>query len=114
MAVYNISINQGESYNLDATLISSSGTRVNLSGYDLRGQVRYSYGSTGILLNLAPTITNDISGAININLTAEETASLPTTVAVYDIESFPSGQDVPNVVSRVLNGLFSISPEVTR
>jgi hypothetical protein len=114
MAAYNISINQGESYNLDATLISSSGTKINLSGYDLRGQVRYSYGSTGVLLNLAPTVTNHTGGAININLTAEQTASLPTTIAVYDIESFPTGDGAPNIVNRVLNGLFSISPEVTR
>lgn len=111
MAVYNISINQGESYNLDANLISSSGTSVNLSGYYLRGQVRYSYGSTGVLLNLAPTITNATGGAINVSLTPAQTATLPTTIAVYDIESYVSGD---STVNRVLNGIFSINPEVTR
>ena len=111
MAVYNISINQGESYNLDTSLISSSGTSVNLSGYYLRGQVRYSYGSTGVLLNLSPTISNATGGAINVALTPAQTASLPTTIAVYDIESYVSGE---STVNRVLNGLFSISPEVTR
>ena len=111
MAVYNISINQGESYNLDATLTNSTGANVNLSGYSLRGQVRYSYGSTGVLLNLSPTITSAISGAINVNLTPTQTAELPTTIAVYDIESYVSGD---SVVNRVLNGLFTISPEVTR
>jgi len=111
MAVYNISINQGESYNLDATLISSSGTSVNLSGYYLRGQARYSYGSTGVLLDLSPTITNATGGTIKVSLTPAQTASLPITVAVYDIESYVSGE---STVNRVLNGLFSISPEVTR
>ena len=111
MAVYNISINQGESYNLDATLISASGTNVNLSGYSLRGQARYSYGSTGVLIDLNPTITNATGGNINVSLTPAQTAGLPTTIAVYDIESFVSGD---STVNRVLNGLFSISPEVTR
>lgn len=111
MAVYNISINQGESYNLDATLISSSGTSVNLSGYYLRGQARYSYGSTGVLLDLSPTITSATGGTIKVSLTPAQTASLPITVAVYDIESYVSGE---STVNRVLNGLFSISPEVTR
>ena len=111
MAVYNISINQGESYNLDASLVTSSGTSVNLSGYYLRGQARYSYGSTGVLLDLNPTITNATGGAISINLTPTQTASLPSTIAVYDIESYISGE---STVNRVLNGLFSISPEVTR
>jgi hypothetical protein len=111
MAVYNISINQGESYNLDATLISSSGTYINLSGYYLRGQARYSYGSTGVLVNLSPTITNATGGAINVSLTPAQTEGLPSTIAVYDIESYVSGE---STVNRVLNGLFSISPEVTR
>ena len=111
MAVYNISINQGESYNLDATLINSSGTSVNLSGYYLRGQARYSYGSTGVLLDLGPTITNATGGAINVSLTPTQTAGLPITIAVYDIESYVSGD---GTVNRVLNGIFSISPEVTR
>lgn len=111
MAAYNISINQGESYNLDATLTTCSGSVVNLSGYSLRGQVRYSYGSTGVLLNLNPTITNATGGALNVALTPAQTAALPTTIAVYDIESYVSGD---STVNRVLNGLFSISPEVTR
>lgn len=111
MAAYNISVNQGESFNLDASLINSSGSSMNLSGYYLRGQVRYSYGSTGVLLDLNPSITNATGGLININLTPSQTASLPITIAVYDIESYVSGD---STVSRVLNGFFSISPEVTR
>ena len=67
MAVYNISVNQGETYNLDATLVTSSGTNVDLTNYSLRGQVRYSYGSTGTLLDLNPTIVSAISGAINVS-----------------------------------------------
>lgn len=111
MAVYNISINQGETYNLDATLTNSTGASINLSGYSLRGQVRYSYGASGVLLNLNPSIQNATGGAININLTPTQTASLPTTIAVYDVESYVSGD---SVVNRVLNGTFSIAPEVTR
>ena len=111
MAAYNISVNQGESFNLDASLINSSGSSMNLSGYYLRGQVRYSYGSTGVLLDLNPSITNATGGLININLTPSQTVNLPPTIAVYDVESYVSGD---GTVNRVLNGFFSISPEVTR
>ncbi len=103
MAVYNISINQGESYNLDATLVSSSGTSVNLSGYYLRGQARYSYGSTGVLLDLSPTITNATGGAINLTLTPAQTANLPVTIAVYDIEI--KNQDAWTKQRRIKNDL---------
>jgi hypothetical protein len=108
---YDISITQGQNYDLVAGITNASGQPVNISGYNVRGQVRYSYGSTGILLNLAPDIISAVSGIIQISLTPSETASLPTTVAVYDIEKY-SENDV--VVNKVLNGTFTISPEVTR
>ena len=98
MAVYNISINQGESYNLDATLVSSSGTSVNLSGYYLRGQARYSYGSTGVLLDLSPTITNATGGAINLTLTPAQTARNPQTT----YQPYPAGHPVPTTLAAPL------------
>ena len=108
---YDISITQGQNYDLIAGVTNASGEPVNISGYNLRGQVRYSYGSTGVLLNLAPEIISSVSGVFQISLTPSETASLPTTIAVYDIEKY-SENDV--VVNKVLNGNFIISPEVTR
>jgi hypothetical protein len=108
---YDISIIQGESYDLVAGITNASGQPVNISGYNVRGQVRYSYGSTGIMLDLAPSIVSPESGIIQISLTSSETASLPITVAVYDVEKY-SENDV--VVNKILNGTFTITPEVTR
>ncbi len=113
MAVYNITINQGENYDLTATLTNTNGTPVNISGYALRGKVRYSYGSTGILVNLEPSVVNATGGVINFTLTPEETAALPITVAVYDIERYVSGQSPETVVSRVLQGSVTVTPEAT-
>jgi hypothetical protein len=111
MAVYNISINQGENYDLITAITNASGQAVNISGYNVRGQVRYSYGSTGIMLDLAPDIVSAVSGIIQVSLTPSETASLPVTVAVYDIEKYSENNVV---VNKILNGTFTISPEVTR
>lgn len=113
MAVYNIIINQGENYNLTATLTDTSGTPINISGYALRGKVRYSYGSTGILVDLEPSVTNATGGVINFTLTPQETAALPITVAVYDIERYVSGQSPETTVSRVLQGSVTVTPEAT-
>lgn len=110
MAVYNIVVNQGESFDLSATLTNSDGQAVNLSGYLLRGKAKYSFGSTGTLVDLAPTVASDVSGIISVNLTAQQTQNLPVTVAVYDIEKYISGD---YSVTRVLNGSFTITPEVT-
>jgi len=113
MAVYNITVNQGENYDLTATLTNTDGTPVNISGYALRGKVRYSYGSTGVLVDLDPAIVNATGGVINFTLTPTETAALPITVAVYDIERYISGQSPELTVSRVLQGTVTVTPEVT-
>ena len=113
MAVYNITVNQGENYDLTATLTNTDGTPVNISGYSLRGKVRYSYGSTGVLVDLEPSIVNATGGVINFTLSPSETAALPITMAVYDIERFVSGQSPVTTVSRVLQGTVTVTPEVT-
>jgi hypothetical protein len=113
MAVYNITVNQGENYDLTATLLNADGTALNISGYALRGKVRYSYGSTGILADLSPTIVNATGGVINFTLSPDETAGLPITIGVYDIERYVSGQSPETSVSRVLQGSLTVTPEVT-
>lgn len=108
---YDISLTQGEDFNLTATLKNSDGTNMNLSGYNVRGKVKYNYGSDTYLLDLDPQIYSSASGIITVNLTAAETASLPITVAFYDIEKYTSGD---NSVNKVLNGKMTICPEVTK
>lgn len=110
MAVYNISLVQGENFDLSATLTSSDSSCINLSGYGVRGVAKYSYGSTGVLLDLNPVIVNAASGLIEVHLTPSQTAQLPVTVAVYDIEKYTSGD---YIVNKVMNGTFTVNPEVT-
>jgi len=115
-STYDISITQGESLDLLFKLKDSSGIALNLSGYNTRGKVKYSYGSTGTLLDLEPVIVTGVnnsflaSGQITVSISASESSSLPITQAVYDIERYTLN-DV--VVHKVLNGKFIITPEVT-
>lgn len=113
---YDISIIQGESLDLLFKLKDSVGVALDLSGYSARGKVRYSYGSSGILLDLNPTIVTGVnnstlvSGHILVSISATGSALLPVTEAIYDIERHTSN-DV--IVHKVLNGKFIINPEVT-
>jgi hypothetical protein len=86
-----------------------------LSGYNARMQVRRTIDTTNFLLELTTengALTINPSTAINeiyIDVSASVTASVSTS-GVYDIEII----DVSGVVSRVLEGEFNLSPEVTR
>jgi hypothetical protein len=110
---YNITGYQGDYIQLTLNLKDSSGTALNLSGYEVRGQVRASYGSTGVLLDLNPTITNVLSGTMAININSYISADIPISDHVYDIERYPSGILTGNSI-KLMRGKFSILPEVTR
>ena len=110
---YNITGYQGDYIQLTLNLKDSNGTALNLSGYEVRGQVRASYGSTGVLLDLNPTITSLLSGTMAININSYISADIPISDHVYDIERYPSGILTGNSI-KLMRGKFSILPEVTR
>ena len=87
-----------------------------LSGYSARMQVRITIDSSNFLLELTTgnggLTINPVSGDTNkilIHASADVTASVSTS-GVYDVEIISA----QNVVSRVLQGTFNLSPEVTR
>lgn len=87
-----------------------------LSGYSARMQVRRTIDSSNFLLELTTgnggLTINPVAGDTNkilIHASADVTASVSTS-GVYDVEIISA----QNVVSRVLQGTFNLSPEVTR
>jgi hypothetical protein len=110
---YNITGYQGDYIQLTLNLKDSNGAALNLNGFGVRGQVRSSYGATGVLLDLNPTITNVLSGIMTININSYISADLPVSDHIYDIERYPSGILTGNSI-KLLRGKFSILPEVTR
>lgn len=118
---YNISTIQGDNLQITLKIKDQSSNPINLSGYDVRGVVKYAYGYTGdqqILVNLRPTIYSGIngsyypSGIININVDSYTMASVPVGIFVYDIERYPYGVPTGNSI-KLLRGKFIVSPEVT-
>lgn len=117
---YNIEISQGNTLDLRLCVKDSSEVPINLSGFSVRGHARHRYSSTGILLNLQPTIVSGVSGAfypsglIDIIIRPTGTANLPTVQGVYDIEKFTLQSGVDYDVEKLIHGYFNVSPEVTR
>jgi len=88
----------------------------NLSGFTARMQVRRTIDSASVLLHLTTAngaLTINPSGVatnqIYINVSASVTASVETS-GVYDLEIVST----TGTVTRVLQGEFNLSPEVTR
>ena len=86
---------------------------VNTTGYTARMQLRTSYSSASATLELTTansriTLTN--AGVITLSLTATETAALTAGRYVFDLELVSSGGQV----TRLLEGIVTVTPEVTR
>lgn len=88
---------------------------IDINGYSARMQVRRTIDSASYLVYLTTengglTINPaDADNQIVISMADEVTASISTS-GVYDLEiESPEG-----VVSRILQGVFTLSPEVTR
>jgi len=118
---YNINTIQGDNLQLSLRIKDSNNNSINLSGYDVRGVVKYAYGYTGdqqVLLNLNPVIVSGnngsyySSGIVNINVDSFTMAGIPAGIFVYDIERFPYGIPTGNSI-KLIRGKFVVSPEVT-
>ena len=118
---YNISTIQGDNLQITLSVKDQYNTPVNLSGYDVRGVVKYAYGFTGIsglIVDLAPVVNSGTNGSlyasgfININIPSYTMASVPVGSFVYDIERFPEAIPTGNSL-KLLRGKFIVSPEVT-
>ena len=84
-----------------------------LTNHTARMQVRRTIDSTTPLITLTTEngriSINGASGLINLSISAADTAAI-TSSGVYDLEIISSG----GLVSRVIQGTFTLSPEVTR
>jgi hypothetical protein len=111
---YDLEIKQGATLSLTATWKDSTGAAINLTGYTARMQVRSAYDATSTILSLTSSsgITlGGVAGTIEITASATVTAVLTAPWAgVWDLELVSGG----GVVTRLLEGAATVSPEVTR
>jgi len=106
-------IEQGATFNLLLTW-KINNVLVNLTGYTARLSARVDVEDTEVILSLT-TSNGGITlggalGTISLDQTAIQTTALPFGQFVYDLELISS----VGVVTRLLQGELSISPEVTR
>lgn len=111
---FDIEIKQGATYQLTVTWKDSAGTAINLTGYTARMQVRETYSSSSTIVSLTSSSGITLGGAagtIAILISATTTAALTAPFSgVYDLEVV----DGSGVVTRLLEGAATVSPEVTR
>jgi hypothetical protein len=104
----NLVIDQGTTFSSDLTLKDENGDLLVLSGYSSNSQMRKWYTST----NSTAVFTTNIdvnTAVITLSLTANQTGAITSGRYVYDVEINDG-----NVTSRIVEGIVTVTPQVTR
>lgn len=104
----NLIIDQGTDYSTSINLTDDDGNIVNLSGYTANGQIRKTYSSSNAV-TFGITLEST-SGVVILALTDAQTANMTAGRYVYDV--FVT--DTLNVTSRIVEGIVTVTPRVTR
>lgn len=105
----NLILDQGSDFTVTVNYNDQDGLPKNLTGYSARSQMRKSYYSTSAT-NFTANISDPINGEITLSLSSNVSANVKAGRYVYDLEVVSNA----NVVIRVVEGIITVMPEVTR
>ena len=104
-------IDQGSTFNNVINLTDDvTNTPINVANYTVVSQLRRSYYSANISANLVCSITDAANGEITLSLPAANTANIKPGRYVFDVKTI----DNSNTTSRVLEGVITVTPSVTK
>jgi hypothetical protein len=103
----NITIDQGTSFETTLDVTDDNGDPINLTGYTGAAQMRKHYTSSNSY-SFAVAI-NPTAGVVTLTMNAASTSAITAGRYVYDCE-LTSG----STISRVLEGIVTVTPQVTR
>jgi hypothetical protein len=83
---------------------------INVYGYTVTSQMRRSYYSVNATANIVCTVTNPSNGEITMSMTAANTNLIKSGRYLFDVETI----DRDGIVSRVLEGIITVTPQITR
>lgn len=107
-------IEQGATWTLPLLWKTTDGEPLDLTGYTARMHLRKKLTDAEFVLELT-TENSRITlggpdGTITLTIQAVDTSEIPTGTTVYDLELVSGG----GIVTRLLQGGVTVSPEVTR
>lgn len=111
---YDIEIEIGVTFQLNIVWKDPDGNPIDNTGYDARMQVRHKYTSETALLEFTTTNSRITLGGTDGRISVKGAAILSDPITekygVYDLEMIAPNGDV----YRVLQGVVTFSPQVTR
>lgn len=108
----NLLIEQGSTFEISIQIFESDDTPRDLTGLTVNAQLRRNFRSR-LATDFTVEITTPVDGEFKLKLTAQQTKVLRAGRYVYDVEVVDDTV-APIVVARALQGIATVSPEVTK
>lgn len=106
-----LTIDQGTTFSSTINLTNDDNTPIDLTGHSFSCQVRKSYYSTNATANIAVTVEGaNANGIVRLTLDSANTANIKPGRYLYDLKM----TDEANTVIRVVEGIVTITPQVSR
>lgn len=102
-------LEKGADFTTTITLNDVNGNAYNLTNFTAKSQVRKSYYSSSPTAEFIITINSPATGVINMSLNSANTSNIAPGRYVYDVVI----KDSANTVTRVLEGIVNVTPQVT-
>ena len=103
-------LEQGTTFTTNITLDDIDGIPFDLTGVRAKSQIRKSYYSANTTAEFNVVINTPTSGVILLLLDAPTTSNIAAGRYVYDVAI----KDTANTVTRVLEGIVNVIPQVTK
>ena len=112
MAAYvELFVDQGANFNNVINLTDDvTNLNVNVQGYTVMSQMRRSYYSANASANITCSITNALNGEITMTMNANTTANIKAGRYLFDMRV----TDRDGVVNRILEGIITVTPRISR
>ena len=107
---YNLTIDQGTTFNLDVT-IKEDDVAKDLTGYSARAQLRTTKTASSVAASFTCTIPTPANGTVKMTLSPSTSSAMTAGMFFYDLEIYTSGDAI---VKRIIEGTAKLTQEVTR
>lgn len=102
-------LEQGSDFNTSISLDQADGSPFILTGCQVKAVMKKSYYSNSTTANFVIEINDPLEGVLVMSLSNANTANISAGRYVYDVLI----KDSSNTVSRVLEGVVNVLPQVT-
>lgn len=110
MAYVELTADQGTSFESRLDLTNDDGTAINVTDYVFLSQIRKSYYSNTPTANITITVDDANNGVIRMSMDPSVTANIKAGRYVYDLKMTSAN----NVTTRVIEGVITVTPQVSR